>query len=148
MKQSRPNWKLLRLSRIEKLIFHLGKFGNSKMLCHVIEITVYAPSFLGQGTVKWPFILRWVKEHLFAHLSIRQNMEASHRPFYCWTSSRKAVKTNFSSLLFNPTGNRTHVYGFTSRCSIYSTTEIWPISAYSNQITEKTVEKQETKRFL
>ena len=50
-------------------------------------------------------------------------MEASHCPFNCWTSSREAVNTNFSSLWFDPTGNRTRVYRFSSRRSIHSTTD-------------------------
>ena len=49
--------------------------------------------------------------------------EASHCPFNCWTSSREAVNTNFYSLWFDPTGNRTRVYRFSSRRSIHSTTD-------------------------
>ena len=49
--------------------------------------------------------------------------EASHCPFDCWTSSRKAVNTNFYSLWFDPTRNRTRVYRFSSRRSIHSTTD-------------------------
>ena len=49
--------------------------------------------------------------------------EASHCPFNCWTSSRKAVNTNFYSLWFDPTGNRIRVYRFSSRRSIHSTTD-------------------------
>ena len=58
-------------------------------------------------------------------------LEASHCPFNCWTSSREAVNTNFYSLWFDPTGNRTRVYRFSSRRSIHSTTDrfnmvYWP----------------------
>ena len=35
----------------------------------------------------------------------------------------EAVNTNFYSLWFDPTGNRTQVYRFSSRRSIYSTTD-------------------------
>ena len=49
--------------------------------------------------------------------------EASHCPFNCWTSSREAVKTNLYCLWFDPTGNRTRVYRFSSRLSIHSTTD-------------------------
>ena len=44
-------------------------------------------------------------------------------PFYCWTSRRKAVNTNFYSLWFDATGNRAQVYLFCSRPSIHSTTD-------------------------
>ena len=50
-------------------------------------------------------------------------IEASHCPFNCWTSSREAVNTNFYSLWFDSTGNRTRVYRFSSRRSIHSTTD-------------------------
>ena len=47
---------------------------------------------------------------------------ASYCPFNCWTSSREAVNTNFYSIWFDPTGNRTRVYRFSSRPSIHLTT--------------------------
>ena len=50
-------------------------------------------------------------------------MEFSHCPFICWTTSKKAVNTNFHSLCFHPTGNQTRVYRFSSRPSIHSTTD-------------------------
>ena len=34
--------------------------------------------------------------------------------FYCWSSSRKAVNTNFYSFWCDPTGNRTRLYSFNS----------------------------------
>ena len=46
-------------------------------------------------------------------------MEASRS--YCWTSSRKAVNSNFYGLWFDSTGNRTQVYRFSSRRSIHAT---------------------------
>ena len=49
--------------------------------------------------------------------------EASHCPFNCCTSSREAVNTNFYSVWFDPTGNRTRVYRFSSKRSIHSTTD-------------------------
>ena len=48
-------------------------------------------------------------------------VEASHCPFN--TSSREPVNTNFSSLWFDPTVNRARVYCFSSRRSIYTTTD-------------------------
>ena len=56
-------------------------------------------------------------------ICLLHTMEASHCPFTCWTSSRKAVNTNFYSLWFDPTGNRTRVYRISSRRSIHSTTD-------------------------
>ena len=50
-------------------------------------------------------------------------------PLQCWTSSREAMNTNFSSLRFDPTGNRTRNYDFRSRRSIYSTTDCFRLSA-------------------
>ena len=49
-------------------------------------------------------------------------------PFNCWTSSKKAVNTNFSSLWFDPIGDRTRVYCFSSRRSIHSTTDGFRLS--------------------
>ena len=34
--------------------------------------------------------------------------------FYCWSSSRKAVNTNFYRFWCDPTGNRTRLYSFNS----------------------------------
>ena len=56
-------------------------------------------------------------------ICLPHTMEASHCPFNCWTSSREAVNTNFYSLWFDSTGNRTRVYRFSSRRSIHSTTD-------------------------
>ena len=55
-------------------------------------------------------------------------MEASHCPFNCWTSSREAMNTNIYSLWFDPTGNRTRVYRFSSTRSIHSTTDRLPMA--------------------
>ena len=38
-------------------------------------------------------------------------------------AERQAVNTNFCSLWFDPTGKRTQVYNFSSRCAIHSTTD-------------------------
>ena len=46
-------------------------------------------------------------------ICLPHTMEASHCPFNCWTSSREAVNTNFYSLWFDSTGNRTRVYKVT-----------------------------------
>ena len=45
-------------------------------------------------------------------------------PFYCWTSSREIVNTNFCNFEFDPTGNRAHVNRFSYRRQIYSTLAI------------------------
>ena len=50
-------------------------------------------------------------------------VEASHCPFNCWTSSRKKLNSNFYSLCFDSTGNRTHVYLFSNKRSIHSITD-------------------------
>ena len=85
---------------------------------NVIVITFYLPSCLGQETVKGPFGLQ-VKLPPVYHTRWRIHTD----PLNCWTSSREAVNTNFYSLWFGPTGNRTRVYRFSSRRSINSTTE-------------------------
>ena len=56
--------------------------------------------------------------------------EASHCPLNCWTPSREAVNTNFSSLWFDPTRNQTRAYRFGSRRFIHSTTSL----SFSNSI--------------
>ena len=53
-------------------------------------------------------------------------------PFYCQTSSRILVNINFYSLWFDPHGNRTRVYRFTSRRSICSTSDRLKLYALSN----------------
>ena len=52
----------------------------------------------------------------------RRTVEASHCPFNCRTSGREAVNPNFYSLWLDPNRNWTHVYCFSSRHSIYLTT--------------------------
>ena len=52
-----------------------------------------------------------------AHLSTTHR-EASLCALQCWTSSRKAVNTDFCSLWYDPTRNRTRVYRSSSRSSI------------------------------
>ena len=49
-------------------------------------------------------------------------VEASHCPFHCWTPRRRTVNTNFYSLWFDPTENRTRAYRISSRRSFHSTT--------------------------
>ena len=44
-------------------------------------------------------------------------------PLIAERQARKAVNTNFYSLWFDPTGNRTRVYRVSSRRSIHSTTD-------------------------
>ena len=50
-------------------------------------------------------------------------VEASYTPFYCWTSSRKAVNTIFYCVWFGPTRIQTRAVRFNSRHSIHSTTD-------------------------
>ena len=84
----------------------------------VIGITFCSPSCLGQETAKGPFSLPSQAVTCLPHTA-----EASHCPFNCWTSSKEAVNTNFYSLWFDPAGNRTRVYRFSSKRSIHSTTD-------------------------
>ena len=63
--------------------------------------------------------------------------EASYCPFNCGTSSREAVNTNFCSLSFDPTGNRTQVYRFSSRRSMHSTTDRFYAFQYFGENHEK-----------
>ena len=60
------------------------------------------------------------------HLSTTHGDEGyiSHCPFYCWTSKMKTVITNFDTLWFGLTCNRTRVYRFSCRLLIQSTS-IW-----------------------
>ena len=48
----------------------------------------------------------WVKLPLVYHTRWR----LQYCPFYCWTSSKEALNTNFHSLWFDSTGNWTRVY--------------------------------------
>ena len=68
------------------------------------------------GAAKGPFGLQVMLPSCLLHTA-----EAQHCPYNCWTSSRKAVNTNFCSLWFHPTGNRIRVYRFSCRRSIHST---------------------------
>ena len=77
-----------------------------------IVITFYLPSCLGQETVKGPFGFR-VKLSP-AHLSITLGGGFT-RSLLMLNVKQKAVNTNFYSPWFDPTGNRTHVYRFSSR---------------------------------
>ena len=43
-------------------------------------------------------------------------------PFQCWASDKKTIYNSFYSVWFDPSGNRTRAYRFSSRCSIHSTT--------------------------
>ena len=83
-----------------------------------IVITFYSPSCLGQGTAKGPF-----RSSSQAATCLPHTAKSSYCPFNCWTSSREAVNTNFYSLWYDPTGNRTQVYRFSSRRSTHSTTD-------------------------
>ena len=50
--------------------------------------------------------------------SLPHTVESSHYHFSCRTRSKEAVNTNFHSLWFGPTGNRTQIYRFSNRRSI------------------------------
>ena len=65
----------------------------------VIAITFYSPAnCLGQKAAKGHFGI-WFKLPP-ANICQPFTMEASHCLFYCWTSNRKAVKTNFYGLFW------------------------------------------------
>ena len=57
--------------------------------------------------------------------------ETSYCFFNCWTWSREAVNTKFSSFWFNPTGNRTRVYRFSGRRYFHLNSDrfwdYWPV---------------------
>ena len=77
----------------------------------VIVTTFHSPSCLGQATAKRLFGLQ-VKLPP-AHLSTTHGGGFTLlSPFNCWASSRKTVNTNFYSLWFDSTENRTRVYRF------------------------------------
>ena len=94
-----------------------------------IIITFYSPSCLGQETAKGPFGLRVEPPpaHLFTTHGVGFTLF-----FNCWTSSSEAVNINFYRLWFDPTGNRTRVYRFSSRRSTHSTTErLFPLRNFA-----------------
>ena len=103
------------------IVFCIMVFKHrTKIKSQVIVVTFYSPSFLGQKTTKGLSVFE-----SSCHLPTcpPHTVEASHCPFNNWTSSREAVNTNFYSLWYDPTENRTRVYRFSSRRSIHSTTD-------------------------
>ena len=112
---SRPCWGL----DLEAFNFWMTK-AKCFMTQIVIVITFYSPSCLNQGQRR---DLSVFESSFHLPICLPHTMEASHCPCNCWTSSREAVKSNFYSLWFDPTGNQTHVYRFSSRRSIHSTTD-------------------------
>ena len=105
-----------------KFWFRAGKasrqfrFGSTLVI--VIVITFYSPSCLGQETAKGPFGLRVKLPPVFLTRRKLQSVSliAEHQ-------AGKLVNTNFYTLWFDPTGNRTRVYRFSRRRSIHSTTD-------------------------
>ena len=75
---------------------------------------MYLASCLGQEKAKGPFGLR-VKLPPVYHLRWRL--------YIAWTSSKEAVNTDFYSLRFDPTGNRSSVNRFSTWHSIHSATD-------------------------
>ena len=101
----------------------------------LIVITFYSPSCLGQETAKGPFGL-WVKLPL-AHLSTTLDGGFT-LSFLLLNVKQGSSKYQFYSLWFQPTGNWTRVYYFSSRRSIHSTT-VW-----LNRIDSRSCNLQET----
>ena len=93
--------------------------GYYIMLFNIV-ITAYSLSCLGQEKVKGPCGKKRAMYHLATCLP--HKVEVTQWSFCCWTSSMKAVNTNFCILWFNPTGNRTQVYRFRSRRANHSIT--------------------------
>ena len=81
---------------------------------YCIVTTFYSPSCLGQETAKRELSVFESSCHLPTCLP--HTVEASHTvPFIAECQARKKVKTNFYSLWFDPTGNRTRIYSFSCR---------------------------------
>ena len=102
----------------DRTIFWLFKKDNNGTKDNITAIivsviTFYSPSALGQETAKGPFGL-WVKLPQ-ADLSTTYGGGFTLSFYNYLTSSREAVNTNFYSVWFDPTGNRTQVYRFRSR---------------------------------
>ena len=104
----------LQTNRVGSKFFLMPKCNSN------IVITFHLLSCLGQETAKRPFSF-----DSSCHLPtcLPHQAETSHCPFYCWTSSKEAVNTNFYSLWFDPTAKRTRVYRFSSRRFFHSTTD-------------------------
>ena len=102
---------------------------TQSLLLHQIVITFYSPTCLGPETAKGPFGLR-VKLPPVYHTRWRLHTV----PLIAERQAGKLVSTNFYSLWFDPTGNRTRVYRFSSRRSIHSTTDIIYQCIYFNLV--------------
>ena len=84
----------------------------------VIVITFYSPTCLGQETAKGPFGIRVKLPPVF---HTRRKLQSV--PLIAEHQAGKLVNTNFYTLWFDPTGNRTQVYRFSRRRSIHSTAD-------------------------
>ena len=86
-----------------------------------IVIPFFSPTCLGQETAKGPFGLR-IK--LPQHACPPHTVEALHGPFLLLSVEQEAVNAHFYGLWFDPTGNRTPVYSFSTIHSIHSITKL------------------------
>ena len=104
-------WFIYLFNKVTSVYYHVSYHCSTNRNCSYILFT----KLPCQETAKGPFGLgvKLPPAHCLPH-----TVEASHCPFNCWTSSRKAVNTNFCSLWLDPTRNRTRVCHFSSRRSI------------------------------
>ena len=122
--QTKSFWKIICVCKID--FAWVAMFSTVAKLkinyCNCIKF--HSPRCLGQETAKGPFSLQEFKSSCHLSTCLPHTAEASHCPLNCWTPSREAVSTNFSSLWFDPTGNQTWAYRFGSRRFIHSTTSL------------------------
>ena len=108
--QSQRNYRKKGLSRRQCI---------NKRFCRNLQDNGYCRNFCREIHSKC--IFSWLslrsKPYCLLHM-----VEALHCLFNCWTSSHDAVNTNFYSLWFVPTRNRTRINRFSSRRSVYMTT--------------------------
>ena len=87
-------------------------FTRSLGFACVLLSHICLPSYLGQETAN---DLSIFESSCHQPICLPRTVEASHCSFNCWTSSREAANIYFYSLWFDPTGNRTQLYRFSSR---------------------------------
>ena len=116
MKFSNCSRRSQRVATFRKLSMttHFGCFASFRV---VIVIALRSPSCLCQGIEKNLSIFK-SSCHLPTYLP--HTAEASHSPFYCWSSSGETVDTNFKRIWFDKTGNLTRVCHFSCKRFIYS----------------------------
>ena len=103
--------------------------NKTSLIVIITKLHFYPPSCLGQDAAK---IRSSICPPVYHSHLLPHTVEASYCPFNSWTSSRKAVNTNFYGLWFDPTGNRTRVYRFSSRRSIHLNTDHYDYDQLTN----------------